>query len=73
MKALVIAAGRGSRLNGLTKNKPKSLIPLLGVPLIERVVLSAKQAGIYDFVITVGYLGEIDISITAEMVGVLSK
>jgi len=58
MKALIIAAGRGSRLNGLTKDKPKSLIQLLGLSLIERVILTAKQAGIGEFVVTVGYLGE---------------
>lgn len=58
MKALIIAAGQGSRLNDLTKGSPKPLIQLLGLSLIERVVLSAKRAGIEEFVITVGYLGD---------------
>lgn len=57
MKALIIAAGDGSRLGHLTKNKPKPLIQLLGLPLIERTILSAKGAGIKEFVITIGYLG----------------
>ncbi len=58
MKALIIAAGRGSRLEGLTKDEPKPLIQLLGLSLIERVILTAKQAGIDEFIIVVGYLGE---------------
>ena len=56
MKALIIAAGDGGRLGNLTKHKPKPLIQLLGLSLIERVILTAKQAGINEFVITIGYL-----------------
>ena len=41
MKALIIAAGSGSRLGSLTINKPKALIQLLGISLIERVILTA--------------------------------
>jgi len=58
MKALIIAAGRGSRLNNLTKDIPKALIPLLGLPLIERVILTTRETGINEYVIVVGYLGE---------------
>ena len=58
MKALIVAAGKGSRLKNLTRNKPKPLIQLLGLSLIERVILTAKQAGIDDFVIVIGYLGD---------------
>jgi CDP-L-myo-inositol myo-inositolphosphotransferase len=58
MKALIIAAGEGSRLGDLTKSKPKPLTQLLGRALIERVILTAKQVGIDDFVIVVGCQGE---------------
>jgi len=58
VKALIIAAGRGSRLNETTKDIPKALIPLLGLPLIERAILTTKEAGINEYVIVVGYLGE---------------
>jgi NDP-sugar pyrophosphorylase family protein len=57
MKALILAAGSGSRLGSLTINKPKALIQLLGISLIERVILTAKQAGISEFLIVCGYLG----------------
>lgn len=39
MKALIIAAGEGSRLRNLTKDKPKPLVRLLGLSLVERVIL----------------------------------
>ena len=58
MKSLIIAAGRGNRLNDLTDNKPKALIPAAGLALIERVILTTKQAGINEFAIVIGYLGE---------------
>ena len=58
MKSLIIAAGRGNRLNDLTCNKPKALIPAAGLTLIERVILTTKQAGINEFVIVIGFLGE---------------
>ncbi|HDD45871.1 MAG TPA: phosphocholine cytidylyltransferase family protein [Candidatus Aenigmarchaeota archaeon] len=58
MKALIIAAGQGSRLKELTNHKPKPLIQLLGRSLIERVILNIKQAGINEFVIVIGYLGD---------------
>ena len=56
MKCLVIAAGRGSRLSGKGNSKP--LVPLLGLPLIERTILTAKKSGINDFYVVTGYEGE---------------
>ncbi|MBL7118281.1 MAG: NTP transferase domain-containing protein [Candidatus Syntrophoarchaeum sp.] len=61
MKAVILAAGKGERLSkGKSKlnAKPKPLIPLLGLSLLERAILSAKESGIYDFVIVVGYRSE---------------
>ena len=58
MKALIIAAGRGERFRPFTDENPKPLIPLLGRPLIERVILAVKEAGIKDLIIVTGYLGE---------------
>jgi CDP-L-myo-inositol myo-inositolphosphotransferase len=61
MKGLIIAAGAGTRLRDLKMKKeakPKPLIKLLGLSLIERAMLTAKEAGIDEFVIVVGYLGE---------------
>ena len=58
MKALIIAAGEGTRLRCPTRGEPKPLIRLLGLSLIERVMLTARQAGIRHFVIVTGYLGD---------------
>jgi len=55
MKAVILAAGRGKRLS---RTSPKPLTFLLGHTLIERTILSAKEHGITDFVIVVGYKGE---------------
>ncbi|MEN6312251.1 MAG: NTP transferase domain-containing protein [Acidobacteriota bacterium] len=56
MKGVVIAAGRGSRFRETRESKP--LCPVLGRALIEWVVLSARQAGIRDFVVVTGYARE---------------
>ena len=56
MKCLIIAAGRGSRLS--TKSDSKPLIPLLGLSLIERVILTAKKGGLTEFYVVTGYNGE---------------
>ena len=55
-KCLVIAAGRGSRL--ASGGLPKPLFRLLGLPLIERAIVTAKRAGLEDFTVVTGYDGE---------------
>lgn len=56
MKCLIIAAGKGSRLQQRGNCKP--LIPLLGIPLIERVIRAALEAGVDEFYVVIGYQGE---------------
>ena len=56
MKCLIIAAGKGSRLSKSGDSKP--LTPLLGLPLIERVILTAKKSGLTEFYVVTGYNGE---------------
>ena len=58
MKALIIAAGDGTRMQPVTRGRHKSLMNLLGLKIIERVILGAKEAGILEFVIVTGYKGE---------------
>lgn len=58
MKAMILAAGRGERMLPLTKNLPKPLILVHGIPLIEYKILALKKAGITDIVINLHYLGE---------------
>jgi choline kinase len=56
MKCLIIAAGKGSRLRQWGDSKP--LVPVLGVPLIERAIRSAMEAGADDFYVVTGYQRE---------------
>ena len=54
-ECLILAAGNGSRIAALSGSAPKPLVPLVGAPLLEHIVLSAHAAGIERFVIVVGY------------------
>ena len=56
MKCLIIAAGKGNRLKQRGDSKP--LIPILGIPLIERVIRTALEAGVDEFYVVIGYQGE---------------
>ena len=56
MKCLIIAAGKGSRLQQRGDSKP--LVPILGIPLIERVIRAAMEAGADQFYVVIGYQGE---------------
>ncbi len=53
MKCLILAAGRGSRLTGEGDSKP--LVPVAGLPLIERTIATARRAGFSDFYVVTGY------------------
>ena len=56
MKCLILASGHGSRLKAKGDSKP--LVTLLGIPLIERVILTAHKTGLTDFYVVTGYDGE---------------
>ena len=58
LKALIIAAGCGERLKPFTLTEPKPLMPLLGSRIIERIIVSIRNAGISEVVIVIGYLGK---------------
>src|SRR3972149_8258746 len=56
MKAIILAAGKGTRMGNLTKEKPKCTLNFLGKTLIERQIKIIKEAGIDDIIIVVGYM-----------------
>lgn len=58
MKAMILAAGRGSRLAPLTDATPKPMLSVHGKPLIESQIQWLMQAGIREFVINLHHLGE---------------
>jgi len=55
MECVVLAAGEGKRMRPLTAKRPKVMLPLANRPMMEHLVLAAKDAGISDFVFVVGY------------------
>ncbi|WP_163706963.1 nucleotidyltransferase family protein [Mangrovibacterium lignilyticum] len=57
MKAMLFAAGLGTRLKPLTNNKPKALVEIGGITLLERCIRHLKQNGIHEIVINVHHFG----------------
>ena len=55
MKAIILAAGLGSRLGDFTKEKPKSLIKVNGKPIIKYQIDAYLNAGIFEILIVTGY------------------
>lgn len=58
MKAMIFAAGIGSRLKPLTDKMPKALVPINGKPMLEHVLVKLKAAGFFDIVINIHHFGE---------------
>ena len=58
MKAIILAAGLGSRLKKLTIDKPKALIEVNGIAMLESVIMKLKNQGITEFLINIHYLGQ---------------
>ncbi|MDY6443449.1 MAG: NTP transferase domain-containing protein, partial [Bacteroidales bacterium] len=58
MKAMVFAAGLGTRLRPLTDTMPKALVPVRGVPMLGRVLAKLRDAGIDAFVVNVHHFAE---------------
>jgi len=59
LKALILAAGRGSRLNEMTDNQPKCMTDLGDKPLLHWQIESLKAAGATDITVVTGYLNEV--------------
>nr|WP_294682089.1 D-glycero-beta-D-manno-heptose 1,7-bisphosphate 7-phosphatase [uncultured Anaerotignum sp.] len=58
MKTIIMAGGRGTRISELFPNIPKPLIPIEGIPVLEREICSLASQGFTDIVLTVSYLHE---------------
>lgn len=55
MKAVVLAAGRGTRMRPLTDSVPKPLLPVANRPLVERILEQCAEAGVDEAVLVVNY------------------
>ena len=54
MRGIILAAGRGSRLNGTAGDNPKCLVRVGGMSLIERQIRALRQIGVHDIAVVVG-------------------
>ena len=58
VSAVALAGGKGTRLQPMTSNRPKPLIPVANYPMINYSLWCLKQAGIDEIVLAVRYLGD---------------
>jgi len=58
MKAIILAAGLGSRLKKITNNKPKALVEVNGKTMLELTIQNLKQQGVTEFLINIHHFGE---------------
>jgi L-glutamine-phosphate cytidylyltransferase len=58
MKAVILAAGRGTRLLPLTKNLPKTLLELKGKPVLEYILERVTQNKVDEIIIAIGHHGD---------------
>ena len=55
MKVVIMAGGKGTRISELFPDIPKPMIPVCGVPVLEREICSLKEQGFTEIILTVGY------------------
>jgi len=58
LKAVILAAGEGSRLRPLTYTRPKVMVPIANKPILEHLLDEVHRAGITEFIFIVGYCDE---------------
>ena len=58
MKAMIFAAGLGTRLRPLTDNMPKAMVPVAGKPMLQRVIENLAHYGFHDIIVNVHHFGE---------------
>ena len=58
MKAMIFAAGLGTRLKPITDTIPKALVPVCGEPLLMHVIIRLKESGIDDMVVNVHHFAD---------------
>src|SRR5580765_1305200 len=59
MKAVILAAGKGTRMRDLTNEMPKPMLRVQGKPILEHIVTGIRSAGIRDIFIVTGFRAEV--------------
>lgn len=58
MRAVILAAGEGTRMRPLTENRPKVMLPIANRPMLEYIIDEVRRAGIREVTLIVGYKKE---------------
>jgi dTDP-glucose pyrophosphorylase len=58
-KAVLLAAGRGTRMRELTQELPKPMLQVQGEPVLQHIIKGLRDAGLTDFLIIVGWQAEV--------------
>lgn len=58
MKTVIMAGGKGMRISEMFPDIPKPLIPIDGVPVLEREIISLHNQGFDDIIITISHMGD---------------
>ena len=58
MKAMILAAGKGTRMRPITLSTPKPMIPLIQKPVMQALIEHLRDSGVDDVVVNTSYLGE---------------
>ena len=58
MRALILAAGEGRRMQPVTLTTPKPLVEVAGTPMAVRQILALRKAGVEEIVLNVAHLGD---------------
>jgi NDP-sugar pyrophosphorylase family protein len=58
LKAVILAAGKGTRMREITDSVPKPMVPVAGRPILSHVIEGLAAAGVSDVAIIVGYMGD---------------
>ena len=56
---VIMAGGRGSRLHPQTENRPKPMLLVAGIPILEHIIKRARSQGFNHFIIAINYLGQV--------------
>jgi NDP-sugar pyrophosphorylase family protein len=59
MRAIILAAGKGTRMRELTAAVPKPMLKVRGKPILEHIILGMAAAGIREFCVITGYRAEV--------------
>lgn len=58
MKVIIMAGGKGTRIQSISSDIPKPMIPINGIPVLETELCSLRNQGFNEFIFTVGHLAD---------------